>query len=117
MKVTILAAVAALGLAGAGAAEAAKGMQFWNLTTVTITDLRLAPTGTTKWGPNQCLNDSDKSVDADERLKLTSLTAGKYDVKLTDQKGRTCTVKNVEVKATGAYAFSIADKDLTDCAH
>lgn len=115
MKKAALAALAALAVLGAAQASAARALQFWNLTTVTITNLMLAPAGTTHWSTNQCLNDSDKSVDADERLKLAGIKAGNYDVKLTDTKGRTCTVKNVEVKTTGPYAFSISDKELTDC--
>jgi hypothetical protein len=98
--------------AGAGAAEKFK---FWNLTAATITDLRMAPAGTDKWGANQCLNDSDKSVDHDERLTLTDVTPGRYDVKFTDKTGRSCLVKNVEVKSGRPYAFSISEKELKDC--
>jgi hypothetical protein len=90
-------------------------MRFWNLTTVTLTQLSLAPVGTTKWGPNQCENDPDKSVDPDERLTLKGVNPGHYDVKLTDKKGRTCIVSNVEIKSGGAYAFSVSDKVLTSC--
>ena len=76
----------------------------------------MAPAGTTDWGPNQCLNDAeDKTVEADEKLPLKGVDAGLYDVKLTDVTGRSCLVKNVTVRATGKYAFSIAEKDLTDC--
>ena len=32
----------------------------------TISDLRLAPAGTTNWGPDQCKNDKDGSVETDE---------------------------------------------------
>jgi hypothetical protein len=60
----------------AGGAPAADRMQFWNLTGTTITKLYLAPAGTTKWGPDQCANDKDGSVDPDERLRLTGVTAG-----------------------------------------
>src|SRR5579863_9197263 len=60
-------------------ASAAERMRFWNLTGVKITKLYLAPAGTTNWGPNQCANDPDGSVDPDERLKLTGLAAGHYD--------------------------------------
>ena len=100
------------GMAGALAAEK---MRFWNLTAEEIDELYLAPAGTDQWGPNQCLNDNDKSVDADERLDLKGVTPGKYDVKLVDAKGRHCLVKDVEVKAGGKYAFSIAEKQLTNC--
>jgi hypothetical protein len=107
--------VALVGLAFGGPAQAAEKMQFWNLTANTVDQLYLAPAGTTTWGPNQCLNDPDKTVDADERLALKGLTPGRYDVKLHDVKGRSCLVKNVAVKAGGKYAFSIDEKQLTDC--
>jgi hypothetical protein len=93
----------------------AQQMRFWNLTSATIDELYLAPAGTTKWGPNQCLNDDDKSVEADERLELSGVEPGHYDVKLHDEKGRACIVRNVEVKSGGKYAFSIEEKELTDC--
>ena len=90
-------------------------MQFWNLTGTKITKLYLAPTGTTKWGPDQCANDADGSVDPDERLKLVGLTAGHYDVKLTDVGGRTCIVKDVTLEFGKAYAFSISEAELKEC--
>jgi hypothetical protein len=90
-------------------------MRFWNTTSVTITELYLAPAGTTSWGPNQCRNDPDGAVDADERLTLKDVTPGRYDVKLADKNGRTCIVRNVEVKSGKPYAFSIGESDLTAC--
>jgi hypothetical protein len=96
-------------------AWSADRMQFWNLTGTKITKLYLAPTGTTKWGPNQCANDADGSVDPDERLRLTGLTAGHYDVKLAEASGRTCIVKDVTLQTGTAYAFSISEADLKDC--
>jgi hypothetical protein len=97
------------------AATAAERLKFWNLTGSTIKELHLAPTGTTEWGPDQCANDPDGAVDADERLTLKSVVPGRYDVRLVDKKGRVCVVRNVEVLAGRPYAFSISDKDLTDC--
>lgn len=103
-------------LVAAAPAGAAERLQFWNLTANTIDELYLAPAGTTDWGPNQTLNDiEDKTVEADEKLPLKGVDAGHFDVKLHDVTGRTCLVKNVTVRATGKYAFSIAEKDLTDC--
>ena len=95
--------------------SAADRLRFWNLTTVTIQELYMAPAGTTTWGANQCKNDRDGTVDADERLTLTGITPGHYDVKIKDKKGRMCTVSNVEVVTGRPYAFSISDKDLTNC--
>src|SRR5258707_8387021 len=96
-------------------ASAAERLRFWNLTTVTLVELYFAPAGTTAWGANQCKNDRDGAVDSDERLTLTGITPGHYDVKIKDKKGRMCTVSNVEVVTGRPYAFSISDKDLTNC--
>jgi hypothetical protein len=95
--------------------NAAGTLKFWNTTSVTITKLSLAPAGSNQWGPNQCKNDADGAVDADERLKITGVEPGRYDVQLTDKAGRSCRVDNVEVKGTGPYAFALSDKDLTNC--
>ncbi len=111
---TILAAIIAMILTIA-AGRAAERLRFWNLTTVTIQELYLAPTGTTQWSANQCANDRDGSVDPDERLTITGISDGHYDVKLKDKKGRTCTVTNVELVSGRPYAFSISDKDLVNC--
>jgi hypothetical protein len=97
-------------------ASAAERLRFWNLTNSVISELYLAPVGTTQWGPNQCKNDPDGAVDPDERLTLKGVAPGRYDVKLADKKGRVCTVRNVEVKSGKPYAFSIEEGDLTNCA-
>jgi hypothetical protein len=105
----------ALFLCAAGSAHGAERLRFWNLTNVTLQELYLAPAGTTQWSTNQCKNDKDGTVDHDERLTITGISPGKYDVKLTDKKGRVCTVQNVEVVSGRPYAFSLSDKDLTNC--
>ncbi len=110
---------AALGLAllalSSGAQAAEQRLTFWNLTSDTITNLVMAPAGTDGFGSNQCANDRDGSVDHDERLRLTGIQPGRYDVRLTQKRGRVCTVRGVEVKGEGRYAFSLADDDLKDC--
>ncbi len=90
-------------------------MQFWNLTGTKITKLYLAPAGTMNWGPDQCANDPDGSVDPDERLKLAGLTAGHYGIKLTDANGRTCFGRDVTVQTRQAYAFSLSEAYLKNC--
>jgi hypothetical protein len=107
--------IAIMLLVACSTGSAAERLRFWNLTTVTISQLYLAPSGTGKWGPNQCENDPDKAVDPDERLTITGVEPGRYDVKLTDKNGRMCLVPNIELKSGRPYAFSIADKDLADC--
>lgn len=113
-KTGLVALVLVLAAAGTGRAAEQK-MRFWNTTSTTLTNVQLAPAGTDKWGPNQCANDDNNSVEADERLDLKGVTPGRYDVKVADAKGRSCVVKNVEVKSGGKYAFDIGDKDLKDC--
>jgi hypothetical protein len=109
-------AVAAFALAaGVGLAQAAdRGVtRFWNLTGETITHLSVAPTGTAQWGPDQCRNDPDGSVDFDERLRITGVQTGRYDVNFTDKTGRSCIVTGIDIKA-GAV-FSIGKEALAHC--
>jgi len=87
--------------------------RFWNLTQNTISEFYLAPAGTTLFGPNQCKNDKDGTVDHDERLRITGVEPGMYDAKFTDVKGRTCVVGNLKIE-TGKI-FSIEESELTSC--
>ena len=100
-----------LTLSAAQAAER-RGMRFWNLTLYTLTSLQFSAPGQNAWGKNQCENDDDKTVDHNERLRITGLTPGLYDAKLTDKLGRTCVVKGVDVKDG---IFTIEEKQLTNC--
>jgi hypothetical protein len=90
-----------------------KGIRLWNLTSATITGLQLSPAGKNAWGPNQTLNDKDKEVDHDERLRITGVEAGRYDAKVDYRDSRQCFVRDIDIKADAV--FSIADKDLQDC--
>lgn len=90
-------------------------MKFWNLTGEDLVELYLAPAGTDKFGDNQTKNDDNNQAEADERLPLIGVTPGKYDVRIKDKGGRTCLVKNVEVKDGGPYSFSLEADQLTDC--
>jgi hypothetical protein len=109
---SILAAALLLASAGELAAQG-KGIRFWNLTTATVSGLQLSPAGKENWGPNQTLNDRDKEVDHDERLRITGIEAGRYDVKIAYPDKRECVVRNVDIKADAV--FSIADRDLEEC--
>ena len=102
-----------LGLVFVGTAHAAKGTRFWNLTDNTITKLELAPAGTDKWGPDQAKNDKDGAVDHDERLKIMNVSTGRYDVRFTDAKSRTCLLKDIAV--TDGDVFSIDEKQMAAC--
>ncbi|MGH7072412.1 MAG: hypothetical protein ACREFO_20730 [Acetobacteraceae bacterium] len=78
-----------------------------------FTGVYLAPAGTATWGPNQALNDDDKELDFGERLTLTGLNPGIYDVKLIDKDGRACIMHKVDLAK--AASFEIRDADLSDC--
>jgi hypothetical protein len=97
----------------ASAEAQGKGIRFWNLTTSTISSFQLSPTGKDNWGPNQTLNDKDKEVDHDERLRITGVEPGRYDARVGYRDARQCLVRDIEIKADAV--FSISDKDLKDC--
>ncbi len=90
-----------------------KGIRLWNLTTATISNFQLSQAGKDNWGPNQTLNDKDKEVDHDERLRITGVEPGRYDAKVGYRDSRQCLVRDIEIKADAV--FSIADKDLKSC--
>ncbi|WP_406857451.1 hypothetical protein ABEG18_07465 [Alsobacter sp. KACC 23698] len=99
--------------ASSGLAAERGGTRLWNLTGVTLSEVRLAPAGTTRWGRNQCENDRDGTVDFDERLRITDVAPGVYDVQVKDDAGRVCLAKGVAVKA--GEVFAVHENDLTDC--
>ena len=109
----IIVTITAVAAASAAAAAKDRPTQFWNLTRHSISEFYLAPAGTSNWSPNQCKNDRDGTVDADERLRITDVPPGAYDAKLTDVTGRTCTVHDVKVE-TGSI-FWIEERDLKSC--
>jgi hypothetical protein len=94
-------------------AQDRKSIRFWNLTLYTITSFQMSPAGKDNWGPDQCKNDRDGTVDHDERLRITGIEPGRYDVKFADKVGRVSIVKNVKVRE-GAV-FSIEERQLTEC--
>jgi len=102
-----------LGYGRCAMAQDGKGIRFWNLTLHTITSFRMSPAGENRWGPDQCRNDRDGTVEHDERLRITGVTPGSYDVRLEDDTGRRCIVRNIAVQADAI--FSIEERQLTDC--
>jgi len=90
-----------------------KGIRLWNLTSATMTGFQLSPAGQNNWGPNQTLNDKDKELDHDERLRLTGVEPGRYDAKVSYAGNRQCIVRDLDIKADAVV--SVADKDLKDC--
>ena len=100
-------------LAASVASAQDRPTRFWNLTHGRISEFYLAATGTTDWGPNQAKNDKDGVVDPDERLRITGVKSGSYDIKLKDLDGRTCMLHGIKVEV--GQIFSIDEKELTGC--
>jgi hypothetical protein len=109
----ILASIALLLTSAGELAAQGKGIRLWNLTTATISGFQLSPAGKNTWGPDQTVNDRDKEVDHDERLRITGVEPGRYDAKVGYRSSKQCFVRDIEIKADAV--FSIADKDLKDC--
>ena len=111
MRMLVCGLALLLGTSVAVAAE--KPVRFWNLTSETVTSLRLAPTGTKDFGPDLTKGDSDGAVDHDERLAIKNLPPGAYDASIGFKSGRACVVKDLKIEA--ASVFSIEEKDLSSC--
>ena len=92
MRIVLLALIAFALVGSSVLAQDRKGIRFWNLTLYTVTTFQMSPAGTNNWGPDQCKNDRDGTVDHYERLRITGIEPGRYDVKLADKIGRVCIV-------------------------
>ncbi len=104
--------IATLVLAASAAAAQDKPTRFWNLTSSTVTSLRLSHAGSGEYGDNLAHADAD-GVDHDERVKIADLPSGRYDLELQFKGGRTCAVRNFAVQ-TGKV-FAVEDSDLVAC--
>ena len=114
MRLAALAIGVVLAVAAGVTAKGAENHYAYNLTAATDFDgVYLAPAGTANWGPNQALNDNNKALEFGERLTLTGIDPGNYDVKLVDAQGRTCVMRGVNMTKTNS--FEIRDADLSDC--
>ena len=105
--------ILAVAVSSSLASAESKPTRFWNLTRYAISEFQLAPAGTTDFGPNQCKNDKDGTVDSDERLRITGIEPGRYDARIKDVSGRLCFARNIDIKA--GDIFSIEERDLADC--
>ena len=114
MRIATMTLAVSICAAAGGALAAAKPTQFWNLVSSTVTKLEISKAGANAFGPNQTANDPDNAVDPDERLKITGVTTGVYDLRLTFKDGRTCFARKVDIRE--GKVFSIENKDLVDCA-
>ncbi len=101
------------GMAGADAVAADRFFGYNHTTATDFTGVFLAPEGTVEWGRNQALNDKDHSWEAGERLPITGVARGRFDLKIVDRKGRVCVRHGVDL--TKDTTFDIRDEDLATC--
>ena len=104
----------AMALVATGSFAAGRPPQFWNLTTSTVTRLEISIAGANAFRSNQTVNDPDGEVDHDERLKITGVESGVYDLRLTLKDGRVCFARHVDIQQ--GKPFSVEDRNLVDCA-
>jgi hypothetical protein len=101
-------------LFGGGNVQADQRFFVYDLTTATkFTEVYLAPSGSARWGANQAANDKDRVLDPGERLLITAVARGIYDVKFVDPDGRICIKTGVNL--TRETTFDIRDIDLAKC--
>jgi hypothetical protein len=105
--------LSALSILCASTRASAKDTQFWNLTASTITSLQLSPAGKNDWGEDQTVNDSDHSVDHDERVKIVRVKSGVYDVKFSSKAVPSCVIHDVVINE--GKIFSIDEKQAKRC--
>lgn len=108
-----MAGAVAIGLVAVASNALAAQTKFWNITGDTVVKFELAPAGTANWGPDQCKNSDDNSVDDDERLPVKDVATGTYDARLTFEDGKVCTAKSISVEV--GKIFSIERDQLKDC--
>jgi hypothetical protein len=83
---------------------------FNETTSTAFTEVYLRPQGSATWGPNLALNDKDKVWDSGERLSITGLSPGIFDLKVIDRSGQTCIKRGLDL--TRDRTFELRDVDL-----
>jgi hypothetical protein len=76
-----------------------------------IRQLYFAPIDSERWGPNQV---SHNSIHAGDSFTLTDIRCDKYDVKLVDEDGDECIVRNIALCGADKI-WHLGDKDLLKC--
>jgi hypothetical protein len=69
--------------------------------------------GKTDWGPDQCKNDKDGTLEHDERIRIEGIAAGDYDARITFVGGRTCYARGLKVEIGGITSVEL--DQLKDC--
>jgi hypothetical protein len=84
-----------------------------NLTSAPITQVYISPAGQNTFGRDQIALIPGGEVDQGKVLKLTGIGPGSYLLRVTDNAGRVCWVRDVKLEPN--EVVSVHDDDLTDC--
>ncbi len=108
MKLRVAFAVAAACFALS--ASAGSQIQIHNQSSWTINELYLSPTSVEEWGPDQL---GENVVEPGQYVDFSSVPCGDYDIRLVDEDGDVCIVRDVRLCDDAAYTLD--DDDLLDC--
>lgn len=75
-----------------------------------VHELYFSPINENNWGPDQL---GDEVIASGESFTLTKIAKGDYDVKIVDEDGDACEIKEVDFRAT--EHFTLTDKLLVGC--
>jgi hypothetical protein len=100
-------------LTTARGAENSAGMGLLNLTSVPITQIYASPAGQNTFSSDQIPMNPEGEIDRNKILRLTGFAPGRYVLRITDNSGRVCWARNVDLQVN--KVVSLQDEDLTDC--
>ena len=111
-------AIAALLMIGgllttARGAENDAGMGIRNLTSVPITQIYASRAGQNTFSADQIPLNPEGEIDHNKVLGLTGFAPGRYLLRITDNAGRVCWARNVDLQVN--KVVSLQDADLRDC--
>ena len=100
-------------LTTARAADDNVGMGLLNLTSSPITQVYASPAGQDTFSADQVALIPGGEIDHNKILGLTGLAPGRYLLRITDNSGRVCWARNVNLQVN--EVAPLRDADLTDC--
>lgn len=89
------------------------GMGLLNLTSVPITQVYASRTGQNTFSSDQIPMNPEGEIDRNKILRLTGFAPGRYVLRITDNSGRVCWARNVDLQVN--KVVSLQDEDLKDC--
>ncbi len=102
--------LACLGFVNSSAFAEGNKIKFINKSKWAISQLYLSTASDNQWGPDQL---GQEVINTNQSFDLKGIPTGKYDLKLIDEDGDECVVKNIKIAISDS--ISISDQDLIEC--